>query len=123
MKERKKEAQVNPSNAKEWGVEERQKEEKILLERSVQNTSVKERHRLMEYRYSHYEDGKLRHEPLFFCACTCMSKTLYFLTGVQCLPGFGAGAVRLNNFQDLGIFFKSGCTWEREGARGKNVGN
>lgn len=97
------------------------KKEKSLLERSVQNTSVKEKHWVTEYRYSSNKDRKLQYEPLFFCACTCTVQVrfLRYLTGVKSLPGFGAGAVCFNNFQDLRIFFQSSCTWQRKDGREK----
>lgn len=49
----------------------RQKE-KILLERSAQSTSVKERHwDAQNTGTAVHRDSKLQYEPLFFCAWTC----------------------------------------------------
>lgn len=37
-----------------------------------------------------------------------------FLTGVQSLSGFGAGAIGFDHFQNLRVFFQSSCTWQRQ---------
>lgn len=42
------------------------------------------------------------------------------LTGVKSLPGFGAGAVRLDDFQDLGVFFQSSRTWDADQKKQNN---
>lgn len=45
------------------------------------------------------------------CACTCVvGERVCFLTGVKSLPGFGAGAISFNHFQNLCILFQSSCT-------------
>lgn len=55
-------------------------------------------------------------QPLtsLICACTCVvGERFCFLTGIQSLPGFGAGAISFNHFQNLCILFQSSCTWQR----------
>lgn len=61
---KKKELEVKMSNSEEWRRD--RQEEKILLERSVQN--IKERQRVTDYRYSSSnKDSRIQYEPLFFC--------------------------------------------------------